>query len=422
MLVAVFVAGVLAASASGAWSAPFDVSPAGGDAFKPQVSVDLDGDAFFVWTRFDGSRNVVQARERSSTGALSPVQTLSNASQNAADPQVAVDDNGDAVFTWQRSDGTVQRIQSRARSAAGALSPVQNISPAGMDASQPQVGISAGGNAVFTWLRSDGTSDRVQARARTTLGALSPVQTLSAAGQDAASPRIAVDRDGDAVFAWSRPDGADQRIQTRARTAAGALSAIQNLSASGQEATLPTVAVDADGDAVFAWVRSDGTFLRIQTRARSVAGVLSAIQNLSAAGASASGAEVAVDGDGDAAFIWQRLVGGQLRAQLRARSAAGVLSGVQNASPAGVNAFEPHVGIDSGGDAVFSWRILLGGNLRIQARVRTAAGALQPLQTLSASGGNATASQVTVGAAGQAVVTWLRSDGADERVQGAAGP
>ena len=43
------------------------------------------------------------------------------------------------------------------------------------------------------------------------------------------------------------------------------------------------VAIDADGDAVFTWVRHDGSDYRVQARARSASGVLSAVQNLSAA-------------------------------------------------------------------------------------------------------------------------------------------
>jgi hypothetical protein len=42
------------------------------------------------------------------TAILSPPQTLSGAGQNASEPQVAVDPNGNAVATWGRSDGTIE--------------------------------------------------------------------------------------------------------------------------------------------------------------------------------------------------------------------------------------------------------------------------------------------------------------------------
>src|SRR5712691_6980601 len=68
----------------------------------------------------------------SAGAAFTAPQTLSGL--NADSPQVAVDPDGDAVFTWVRFDGTDYRIQARARSAAGTLSPVQTLSAAGQDA------------------------------------------------------------------------------------------------------------------------------------------------------------------------------------------------------------------------------------------------------------------------------------------------
>ena len=142
-----------------------------------------------------------------------------------------------------------------------------NLSAAGQNASSHQVAVDADGDAVFTWLRSDGAHQRVQERARSAAGALSAVQTLSAQGQNASVPQVAVDADGDAIFTWVRSDGANTRVQTRARSAAGALSAVQTLSGQGQNAFNPQGAVDADGDAVFTWQRSDGTNSRIQASA-----------------------------------------------------------------------------------------------------------------------------------------------------------
>ena len=80
------------------------------------------------------------------------------------------------------------------------------------------------GDAVFTSRRSDGSNVRVQARARSAAGALSAVQTLSAPGDDAFDPQVDVDSDGDAVFAWVIADAVHGRVETRARSAAGTLT------------------------------------------------------------------------------------------------------------------------------------------------------------------------------------------------------
>ena len=288
---ALLVVGLLVpALAEAAWTEPIDLSAPGQDPGDPEVAVDADGDAVFTWLRSDGTDYRIQARARSATGTLSAVQTLSAPGQSASRPQVAVDADGDAVFTWLRFDGAKYRIQARARSAGGTLSAVQTLSAAGQNAFNPQVAVDADGDAVFTWLRFDGAHLRVEARARSAAGTLSAVQTLSGAGQHASEPQVAVDGDGDAVFTWERLDGTKDRVQAVARSAAGTLSAVQTLSAAGKTAFNPQVAVDADGDAVFTWLRSDETdpdnfcCHRVQLRTRSTDGALSAVKTLSAAG------------------------------------------------------------------------------------------------------------------------------------------
>jgi uncharacterized protein GlcG (DUF336 family) len=440
-LVAALVAAAVAATpASADWGAPFALSSSGQNATNPQVAVDDDGDAVFVWERVDASGDLrIQARARSAAGSLSPVQTLSDAGQDASLPQVAVDADGDAVFAWRRYDGTSDcggvgcfRIQARARSAAGTLSAVQTLSTSGRNADSPQVAVDPTGDAVVTWSRYDGTNVRIQARARSAAGALSFVQTLSPSGQNAFNPQVAVDTDGDAVFTWERYDGANTRVQTRTRSAASAfLSPVQTLSDAGQSAVSPQVAVDDDGDAVFTWRRFDGsgTFCcsRAQARARSAAGTLSPVQTLSTAGGDAFSPHVAVDPDGDAVFTWERSDGsGSLccsRVQTKARSAAGTLSAVQTLSEAGQNAQSARVAVDTDGDAVFTWSRSDGTNFRVQARTRSASGALsRPVQTLSSAGEDAKIPQVAVDATGDAVATWRRSDGANQRIQGVVGP
>ena len=154
---------------------------------------------------------------------LSGVRTLSAGGQNAFYPQVAVDVAGDAVFTWYRFDGTHARVQARSVSAAGVLSGVRTLSAAGQSAQFPEIGVDAAGNALVTWHRSDGVNLRVQSRTVSTAEVLGPLLTLSAAGQSALFPQLAVTPGGDAVLTWYRSDGANNRVEARTHSAAGVL-------------------------------------------------------------------------------------------------------------------------------------------------------------------------------------------------------
>jgi hypothetical protein len=441
------------------FSAAITLSAAGQPADNPQVGVDQNANAVFTWSGRDTSGGCfanlgcyrARARGRSATGVLSAIQTLSPPDQGIGEPQLGVDQDGDAVFDWQRGTGTncpdpfgnptaCVNVQGRARTAAETLSGTQTLSNSTQLAQNPQVGVDSDGDAVFVWKRLDGTTDcgglacfRIQGRTRTAGGSLGTILTLSGTGQNASSPEVAVDPAGDAVFVWERGG----LIQTRARSAAGTLSATQTLSAAGQAAANPEVAIDQDGDAVFTWQRLDGTTdcdgsacERVEARARKANGNLSATQTLSDPGQHAVSPQVAVNAAGKAVFTWRRSDGADLRIQDRGRTAAGVLSTTQTPSPAGEDASAPEVGIDQDGDAVLVWQRFDGttgcggapGCLRIQARTRATTGSLGAVQTLSGAGQHAFGPQVAVSPLGSAVATWWRSDGTNDRVQAATGP
>ena len=416
------------------FGAPFDVS-AGGQTSNPsgpQVAVDPNGNAVFAWQRFDGANWRIQARARSATGALSEVHDLSESGQDAYSPQLAVDVNGNAVFAWTRFDGADDRAQARALSAAGALSAVQTLSDdrkasdLQVLASQPQVAGDANGNAIIAWdflrVRQDGlATSRVHARARSATGALGPVQYLSESGQQAFGAQVAVDPNGNAVFAWQRFDGAHYRVQARARSATGALSAVQTLSASGQDASHPRVGVDANGNALVAWTRLGGADIRVQARTRSATGVLGAVQNLSESGQDASDPQLAVAPNRNAVFAWLRFDGAHYRVQARARSSTGALSAVQTLSASGQDASNPRVGVDANGNALFAWTRFGGSNLRVQARTRSATGVLGAVQNLSESGQDASRPQLAVGAGGDAATTWTRGASQGKGIMAAIG-
>jgi hypothetical protein len=327
----------------GSLTAVQDLSAAGRDANQPQVAVDLQGNAIFVWYRFNGSHNIIQTRKRNPNGTLSAVQDLSAPGGSAFSPQVAVDPQGNAYFVWNR-EGI---IQTRRRATDGTLSGVQNLSPG--VATEPQVAVDAAGNAYFVWRRF-GTDEVIQFR-RATSGTLGGVQTLSAAGEDAAEPQLAVGPNGNADFVWRRFAGTHTIIQTRRRSASGSIGAVLDLTGPEVSAILPQVAIDPQGNAIFTWDRG-----HVQTRRRPASGPLSDVQDLNAPTAGAGHPQVEVDSTGTASFVWDGFVGSDLLVSTRRRTAEGLLSEIQHLSTAGPALAEPQLGVDSRGNAIFVWR------------------------------------------------------------------
>jgi hypothetical protein len=424
------------ATAQAAWTPLGALTDPGLNALYPAVAMGTGGDAVFAWTRRDATSDCggsgcqrIETRVRAADGTLTATQVLSPAGQDARYPAVAVYANGDAILAWELN----ATIQARVRAADGTLTPIQTLSPPGRLAHSPLVRLDQSGDAVFGWYFMDATTDcagrgclRIQARVRAADGSLSGAKTLSVPGEDAIFYGLAVNPAGTAVFVWQRNDGTTgcsaqvgcDRIQARVRAPDGTLSATQTLSAAGESASFPNVAVDATGDAVFGWQRPDGTsgcggFLgcdRVQARGRSADGSLTATQTLSAPGKNALAPSVTVDGTGNAVFAWALpdattdcAGSGCKRVQTRTRSAAGVLGATQTVSAPGQHASGGVAG-DVNGNAIFSWLRRDGttdcggfpGCLRLQARARSTTGVLGATATLSEAGQDARVGGVTV--------------------------
>jgi hypothetical protein len=359
-------------SATGKLSAQQELS--GPDADFPRVAVGPNGDAVVVWRAIGGTMDCgwegcihVQARARSADGALSEIQNLSATAESPTpgfDPQVGVDRNGNAVFAWVRGVGG--EIVARARTAEGILGEIETVSAG--PAFDPRVSVDPGGTAVFVWVHPDETTgcggygcDRVQARSRSADGTLSATQTLSSPGEDAIDPQVGIDRGGNAVVVWGLTrstrcarfaDGACG-TEARVRAASGELSAIRTLSRSSTDGR---VAVDATGKAAFVWLEIGRTGRRIETRSRSATGALTRTRLLSRSSGETGSAQVAVDSDGNAVFVWLR----QYQVEARALGAAGRLTPTQPLSASGSSAFRPRLGIAPSGSATAAWMRLDG--------------------------------------------------------------
>jgi hypothetical protein len=223
-------------------------------------------------------------------------------------------------------------------------------------------------------------------------------------------PRVAMDRDGDALVVWVRK-GQDYpyqyQLEMRARSRDGAWGPIVALSAPGQVPASPTLAVDDDGDAVVAWRSFDGNDHRVNARRVSRTGTLGPLGVLSESGVDALGTAVAVDPDGDAVVAWaeSQSDGAQIP-KARRFGRDGSLSPEIVLSTNPTRAETPAVAIDREGDAVVAW----ANDWVVQARTLSVSGTLGEVETVSADLSPIDRhfrAQVTVDRDGDALVTWM---------------
>lgn len=300
---------------------------------------------------------------------------------------------------------------------AGAAGPVQTLSAAGQDAFLTDIGIATSGATVTTWTRSDGSDLRVQARRRAPNGTLGPIITLSVAGKDAAYPRIAVAPDGDAIVAWMLFGVSDIRVQTRRISAAGAVGPIRTITPAATTTYLTDVDIHSGGDAVVG-LNELAPAARARLQIVRANDTLPAVQTLGGDPSYFPSAEF--DSAGNVIAAWYGYDGANYRVQTRRRTAAGSLTPTQYVSAAGNNVNTntgPQISVAADGVAVLSWTRHDGSHYRVQTRKRTLAGTLSPIATLSVAGTNAYFPVVAVDDDGDAIVAWQLDPGGVSRVQ-----
>jgi IPT/TIG domain len=283
-------------------------------------------------------------------------------------------------------------------------------------ANLPQVAVDAQGDAVATWLRSNGSTDVVEAALRPAGGSWqAPVVVADAGGFGI--PYVAVDSEGDAVAVWERDNGAGGVVEAATLPVGGSWQAPVVVSAAGHRGSQPRVAVDAQGDAVVVWDGGSGFPTEVEAASRPAGGSWQAPVVISTA--DSTWARVAIDSQGDAVAVWERSAGNNNSVtEAASRPAGGFWQAPVVISPGyGEN---PGVAIDSQGDAVAVWAT---ANLEVlEAGLRPAGGSWQAPAVVSDAGGFANTPDVAIGARGEAIAVWENDKGNHDVIEAATLP
>ncbi len=282
----------------------------------------------------------------------------------------------------------------------------RTLSAAGQDARTPQVAIDASDRATIVWDRSDGSNSRIQSVRLAADGTPGFVRTLSAAGQDAIEPRIAIDGSGRVTITWVRWDGSNSRIQSVRLAADGTPGVVRTLSAAGKEAGFPEVAVDGSGRATIVWQRlvGTGTLQTVESVRFAGDGTPGPVRRLSAAGRNATQPQIAIDGSERATVVW---TGAGFSVESVRLGADGTPGPGQTLSGPGEKLwFGPRIAIDGSDRATVIWSRFDGSNYRIQSVRLAADGTPGSVQTLSDSGQNALDPEIAIHGSDRATVVW----------------
>jgi hypothetical protein len=418
-----------AAVAAPQWLTPQTVSQSGYDASQQQVAFDAGGDAVAVWQSSGGPNPVIVASARPAGGAFGAPQTLSDPGAYSMEPDVASDAQGDAVAVWLHYDGANPRVQAAYRPAGGAFAAPQTLSPAGYDAREPRVAMNSDGQAVIVWSLGSGLVEKIQTASAGPGGTFAEAVDLTAFTEVASVPQVALDANGDAIAVWDGWDGANIRIQDAYRPAGGAFGLPRFLSPTGDNADTPQVAFDATGDALAVW-RFDGSpASTVQGAYRPAGGEFALAQTVSTPSSlPAQMPQVAFDGQGDGVVAWQQSDGTELRvdASVRQAGSAGAWATPSTLDAGGQEAYEPQIAGDGLSGTVVSWKTFNGIANTAQAAYRPAGAGFTAATTVSAAAPQEGRPEVGIDAQGNAIAVFSRANGPNYLLEAAgydaAGP
>ncbi|MBI2742349.1 MAG: hypothetical protein HYX48_00330 [Chlamydiales bacterium] len=178
-------------SFEGSWSEPIAVSDS--QASSPSLVVDINGNATLIWIQND----LIWTSSQPSNKNWSTPISLSSSSSSS--PQIAVDTSGNLIAVWVGADG----IESSTKLSGGSWQATPDLlSDKGADS--PQIAIGANGKAVAVWREVISSVDTIFAASKIVNGSWSSAQTISSHSYNSAYPKVAVDKNGNAIAIWYR--------------------------------------------------------------------------------------------------------------------------------------------------------------------------------------------------------------------------
>ena len=400
-----------------------------GEAQRPQVVVDSLGNAIAVWDQDDGSRlNIWANRYVVGTGWGAAELIETNDEGGASRPKVAVDSVGDAVAVWVQSDNTHSDIWANRYVVGVGWGTAELIETDNSDdAWEPQIAVDSAGNAFVVWDYHSSShiwSNRYVVGSG--WGIAERLETDDESG--AVRPQVAVDSAGNAIAVWVQYGATGLKVWANRYVVGvgwGTAELIETDNSSyamDARAIWPQLAVDSAGNAIAVWHQYDGICWNIWANHYVVGvgwGTAELIETDNSGDARKP--QIAVESAGNATAVWTQSDGDEGVPIYRIWANRYVVgSGWGSAELIETDVIDtgkPQVAVDPAGNAVAVWFAYDGTRYSIWANwyvMDSGWGTAELIDTDNA--GDAGKPQVVVDSAGNAVAVWVQSDGTRDSI------
>lgn len=408
-------------TADGAWGDVMQIESDPGEVRSLNMAANDYGDAFVVWSKDNtsGNNSIWTSRFNGTSWSSSiEINTSFNGSSHALNPQITVDDSGNALAVWQQSDTGSTNIWANHFNGTSWLGAEVIQLDAGF-ASTPQIVFDNIGNALAVWEQFDGSVVNIWANYfdGTSWGAAEKIETNDAG--DASAPQIAFDNRRRARAVWTQNNGSVVNIWTNRFDGTNWDSAVRIETDDAGDASDPQIAFDGNDNALIVWVKGDGMrdnlwAARINNSGSFGVAKLLETENLG----NAFQPQIAFDNNGNALAVWGQNGGLTATLSIWANRFDGTSWGTAEKIETDdvEGGIRPQIVIDNNGNALAVWQHFGDAYYEIWANRfdGTSWGNATVMQINNIAGSYSP--QVAVDSNGNGLAVWKQSDGSDSNI------
>lgn len=247
------------------WSARQLLSPYSAGGSKPQIDMNSSGTGIAIWHQWDTDPSIYNIYCRLYTGIWEASTNLNNTiTMSATTPQVAINDNGIAMAIWAENNSGIYNTFTRTYSSGVWLSAENLNYMTTSTISNPQIALDNNNNAIAIWVEQNVGIYNIYTRRYSGGSWGSPENLNYIATSTASSPQIAMDNNGNAIAVWVEKNAGVNNIYSRHFNSGNWGQAVNLNNDTSEPATTPAIAMADNDTAIAVW--AEGEFQNIFSR------------------------------------------------------------------------------------------------------------------------------------------------------------
>lgn len=297
------------------WSTPTIIGQ--GDSYSAahvKLLSDADGNTTAIWSAYFDSRNVLQTAELPANGTWRQTEAIESDGRYFENVQAEIAPSGQITVAYQRTDGSVNRIEAMTRTFGSSWSAPTVLSAAGSNAYEPQLASDPFNNVTVIWHRTVSSWARLQTVTKSSTGVWGSVEDVSADNQYMVEHVITSDTAGNLTLMWSGiSDGTEYHLVTSTKPLGGSWTTPVDFTPSNIDAGTINLSASANGGLIAVWQSRASGVQEIQYATKSAGSAWSTGQVLLTTPDDVASFNVAALPNGAATAVWvQRLQGGMI--------------------------------------------------------------------------------------------------------------